>query len=307
TTAQRLAREFRAGVPFETLAVRNSTHPSGPSGGDMGFVPLFHIDEPVRSIVLGLKPGQLSEPIRTGDEYQLVLLSETRPNEKPIPPLGEFRQELEFRLKQQRRRDLANEFLTELRSRLEFNPEGLAILCRPPESITEAEREIPVAVKDGTKYVKVGRLLHVAARFPPALDTAMRHYTIKREVEEDLLYEEARSRGLDKKPDVTRALERRRADLLYQALYKQEVADRAQVTDQAVFDYWRANRDKFPNPDSSVVVGLVRNRLQTELRESLLRERLAELRAQARIKVNERLLATVRRDSPKPTHSRSRK
>ncbi len=307
TLAHRIAREFQAGVPFESLAVRYSVHPSGPAGGDMGYVSPFHIDEPVRSVVLGLKPGQLSEPIRTGDEYELVLLSDTRPSEKPVPPLGEFRQELEFRLKQQRRRDLATEFLANLRSRLEFNPAGLDILCRPVDSITEAEKEVPVAVKDGSKYVKVGRLLHVAARFPPALDTAMRHYAIKREVEEDLLYEEARSRGLDRKPEVTRALERRRADLLYEALYKQEVADRVEVTDAAVFDYWRTHRDKFPDPDSNAVVGLIRNRLQAELRDMRLQEYLAGLRSRARIEVNERLLATVRRDSLKPTRVRGRR
>ncbi len=307
TTARRLAREFQAGAPFETLAVRYSTHPSGASGGDIGFIPLLYIDEPIRSIVLGLKPGQLSEPIRTGEEYQLVLLVETRPTEKPIPPLGEFRQELEFRLKQQRRRNLANEFLNNLRGRLEFNPVGLDILCRQPESITEAEKEVPVAIKDGTKYVKVRRLLHIAARFPPALDTAIRHYAIKREIEEDLLYEEARNRGLDKNPDVTRAIERKRADLLYEALYKQEISDRIQVTDQEVFDYWRTNRDKFPDPDSNAVVSLIRNRLLAERRDSRLQEYLAELRGQANIKVNERLLANVRRSSPKSTQSRGEK
>jgi parvulin-like peptidyl-prolyl isomerase len=305
STARRIAREFHQGVPFETLAARHSVHPSRRAGGDLGFMPLFYIEEPARSVVLTLKPGQLSEPLPAGDEYQLVLLAETRPNEKPLPPLGEFRQELEFRLKQQRRRDLANQFLADLRGRLEFNSTGLAVLCRPVDSITEAEKEIPVAVKDASKYVKVGRLLHVAARFPPGLDSAMKQYAVRREVEEDLLYEEARERGLDRRPEVVQQLARKRADLLYEALFKKEVVDRLAVSDQAVFDYWRANRDKFPDPDSGLVVGMVRSRLQNEQREARLREYTAELRGRASIRINERLLETLRRDNPtKPRNAR---
>ena len=177
-------------------------------------------------------------PVLVDNGWQILLLVETRPNEQ-APPLGEFRQELEMRLKQQRRRELAQRFLADLRARLEYNPQGLEILkTRPVDSITDAEKEVPVAVKDGTKYVKVLRLLKVAARFPPDLDTAMKTYAVKREIEEDLIYQEALGRKLDRKPEVREQLARKRDDLLYQALFKKEVSDSLSVTNGDVFAYW---------------------------------------------------------------------
>jgi parvulin-like peptidyl-prolyl isomerase len=298
TAAGRIAAELRQGVPFETLALRHSVHHSARAGGDLGFMTQLYIDEPARSAVLGLKPGQCTEPQRVGNEFHILRLDETRPNQKPPPPLGEFRQELEFRLKQQRRRELAQQFLADLRARLEFRADGLAVFDKPADAITEAEKELAVAVKDGTKYVKVSRLLHIAARFPPELDTAMRHYAVKREVEEDLLYEEARSRGLDKKPAVAKQVQRKREDLLYEALYKQEIADKLAVTDEQVLEYWQANRDKFPDPDPKAAMGMLRNRLQTERRAAAAQAYTARLREGAKITVNQPVLATVRREGP---------
>jgi parvulin-like peptidyl-prolyl isomerase len=300
TLAQRIAADLDRGVPFETLAVRYSQHPSAQSGGDLGFIPELYIDEPMRSKVLLLKPGRHTAPTAVGQDWQVVLLVETRPNSN-VPPLGEFRQELEMRLKQQRRRELANNYLDDVRRRLEYDPKGLEVLTRKPvDSITDAEKELPVATKDGTKYVKVERLLKVAAKFPPGLDTAMKTYAVKREVEEDLLYQEALDRKLDRKPDVVQQLARRRDDVLYQALFKKEISDKLNVTDPDVLAYWHENRDKFPSPDSTAAAGMIRNRLLTGQREARLQEYLTGLRSKARIHVNEKLLATVRRELPRP-------
>ena len=301
STAQRLVQELDRGVPFETLAVRSSRHGSAANGGDVGFVPELYVEEPVRSRVLPLKPGQHTPPVLVDNGWQILLLVETRPNEQ-APPLSEFRQELEMRLKQQRRRELAQRFLADLRARLEYNPQGLEILkARPVDSITDAEKEVPVAVKDGTKYVKVLRLLKVAARFPPDLDTAMKTYAVKREIEEDLIYQEALGRKLDRKPEVREQLARKRDDLLYQALFKKEVSDSLSVTDGDVFAYWHQNRDKFPNPDSLAAAGMIRNRLLAERRQVRLQQYADRLRAAAKISINEKLLAAVKREPPKVT------
>jgi len=300
TLAQRVAADLDQGVPFETLAVRHSRHPSARSGGDLGFIPELYVDEPMQSKVLLLKPGQHTAPVQTDQDWEVVLLVETRPNAK-VPPFGEFRQELEMRLQQQRRRELANKYLETMRRRLEYDPRGLEVLSRKPvDSITDAEKELPVATKDGAKYVKVERLLKVAATFPPGLDTAMKAYAVKREVEQDLLYEDALNRKLDRKPDVVQQLARRRDDILYQALFKKEISDKLNATDADISAYWHENRDKFPNRDSTAAAGMIRSRLLNEQRQVRLQEYQSELRSKARIHVNEKLLATVRREPPKP-------
>jgi parvulin-like peptidyl-prolyl isomerase len=283
--------ELARGVPFESVAVRYSTHASSRVGGDLGFIPLLVVEEPLRSKVLPLQPGGMTEPIFFDNAWQIVQLVERRLADPPPPPLGEFRQELEMRLKQMRRRELANSFLSDLRSRLEFNPAGLDIMCRPLDSISEADKEVWVAIKDKQKYVKVGRLLHLVARFPAALDTAMRKYTVRRTVEEDLLYEEALEKKLDELPDVKAKLERKRQDLLYQALYKREVTDKVQVSDAAVAQYRAENQSNFVGADPAAVDGMIRFRLQSQARDSLLAALKERLRGAAKVKIDDRLLA----------------
>lgn len=282
--------ELAQGIPFESVAVRRSTHRSAPVGGDLGFTTLFVVEEPLRSRLIGLQPGGRSEPVWYDNSWQVAELLERRPADPPPPPLGEFRQELEMRLKQVRRRELANSFLADLRSRLEFNPVGMDIMCRPLESISEADKEVWVAIKDKQKYVKVARLLHLVNRFPAALDTAMKKYTVRRTVEEDLLYEEALEKKLDGLAEVKAKLEQKRADLLYQALYKREVTEAVRVSDEAVAAYFAENRGNFVNSDPAAVDGMIRFRLQAAQRDSLMAALKERLRAGAKVKIDDRML-----------------
>ncbi len=299
--ARQIAGELDKQVPFETLVGRHSVHPSARAGGDLGFAPELAVDEPLRSVVQALLPGEHSAPVRVGRNWQVVELVDRRPADPPPPPLGEMKQELEFRLKQQQRRRLANEYLDELRGRLEYNEAGLEILCKPVDSITPAEQEISVAVKDGSKYVKVARLLKVARRFPAGLDSAMRKYAVRREIEEDLLYEDGLERGLDKLPGVQEKLAAKRADLLYEALFQRQVIDRVNVTDDEIAAYFAQNQGNFPAGDLASVKGLIRNRLFEARRDSMASAFRAELRGRADVKVNDAVLAALstKRDKPK--------
>jgi peptidyl-prolyl cis-trans isomerase C len=300
--AQRLSKELDQGAVFESLAVKHSKHPSAAKAGDVGFVPLLRLDEPLRTRVQVLQPGQHTQPTPLENMWQIVMLAETRPTNPPPPPLGEYRQELEFRLKQQRRREIATQYLSDMRSRITYNPAGLDILCKPPDSITEADKEAAVAYKDKARYVKVSRLLSVAQRFPPMLDTAMKKYTVRRTIEEDLIYEDALRRGLDKAPDIVRKLADKREEVLYKALYKREIVDKLNVTDAEVMDYFRQNQQNFTSTDSNRVMGMIRSRLLTERREARLQEYLAGLKAKAKITINQAALAAVKKTTKAPVN-----
>jgi|GEM_PF-547884 len=299
--ARQISAELDKGVPFETLSARHSVHPAARSGGNLGFLPELAVDEPLRSVVLALKPGEHSGPVKAGRNWQVAQLEDRRPAEPPPPPLGEMKQELEFRLKQQQRRRLANEYLDKLRARLEFDEDGLNILTKPVDSITAEEQEHSVAVKDGSKYVKVSRLLKVARRFPAGLDTAMRKYAVRREIEEDLIYEDGLERGLDKLPQVQEKLDAKRDDLLYEALFKREVMDKVNVGDDEIRAYFEQNKGNFPGGDLSSVTGLIRNRIFEARRDSLAGAFRERMRAGAEVKVNAAALKTIplKREKPK--------
>jgi hypothetical protein len=231
--------------------------------------------------------------VKAGGGYQIVRLVDRKPADPQPPPFGEVRQELEFRLKEERRAKLANEYLERLRARLRYNPKGLDILAKPVDSITPAEEEEWVAIRDNSKYVKVGRLLAVARRFPPALDTGMRRYTVRREIQEDLLYDDALKRGLDKLPAVKKQLAERKRDLLYRALLKKEVSDQVAVPDTEVRRYYEEHKDKFPSGGFAGAEPPIRSRLTAEQRDKRLAEYREALRSRAKIEVYEAALKTV--------------
>jgi len=295
--ARRLAAELDQGAVFESLAARYSKHVTAAKAGDAGFAPLLSIDAPLRTRVMVLKPGQHTQPTPLGNAWQIAMLVEMRPASPGPPPLGEYRQEFEQRLKQLRRRELANEYMTGLRRRITYNPAGLDIMCKPLDSITEADREVAVAYKDKAQYVKVARLLSVAARFPASLDTAMKKYAVRRAIEEDLMYEDALRLGLNKAPDIARQLAAKREDVLYKALFKREISDKLVVSEAEVMDYFRQNRQNFPSPDSTRVAGMIRSRLLTERREARMQEYLAGLKAKAKMTIDRAALAALKKES----------
>jgi peptidyl-prolyl cis-trans isomerase C len=295
--ARRLAAELDQGAVFESLAGRYSKHASAVKDGDAGFMPLLYVDAPLRTRVMVLKPGQHTEPTRVANAWQIAMLVETRPADPGPPPLDQYRPEFEPRLKQLRRRELANEYLANLRQRVTYEPAGLDILCKPVDSITEADKDVAVAYRDNSKYVKVARLLPVAARFPAMLDSAMKKYAVRRAIEEDLMYEDALRMGLDKAPDIVRQLAAKREDVLYRTLFKREVIDKIDVSDAEVMDYFRQNRQNFTSPDSNRVAGMIRSRLLTERRDARMQEYLAGLKAKAKIAINDAALAAVKKEA----------
>ena len=305
TAASRILTELEQGVPFETLAVHNSTHSTAVRGGDIGFIPELYIEEPLRSAVLVLKPGEHTKPVKTDQTWQIMKLVETRPA-SPVPPAitdAEFRQQLEGRLKQQSRRELANKYLADMRARIEYNEPGVQILMtKPVDSMTEADKDVAVAIKDKKQYVKVARLLKVAAAFTPGLDTAMKRYGIQREIEDDLLYEDGLARGLDKAPDVKERMDRAREDQLYRALFQQEIASKVNVTDADILAYHAQNKDKFVEKDLAKATPYIRNVLMQQQRDTAYKAYVDGLRAKAKITIDEKLLKTVKHpvDKSKP-------
>ena len=298
--ARRLSAELDQGAVFESLAVKYSKHPTAARAGDAGFMPLLALDEPLRTKVAVLKPGQHTQPTQVDNAWQIVMLVETRPANPAPPPLDQYRPQLEQRLKQQQRREIANQYLADLRQRVTYNPAGLEIMCKPLDSITAGEKETAVAYKDKARYVKVARLLPVAARFPAMLDTAMKKYAVRRAIEEDLIYEDALHRGLDKLPDIRLRLKGTLSDVLFKALYKKEITDKLAVSDADVMDYFRQNRQNFTSPDSNQVANMIRSRLMNERRDARMKEYVAGLKAKAKITINQAALAALKKETKAP-------
>lgn len=88
------------GADFAAVARENSTGPSGPSGGELGWFSAGMMVEPFQQAVEKMEPGTVNpDPVETQFGWHVIRLNETRVKERPT--LDEVRAELEQELSQQ--------------------------------------------------------------------------------------------------------------------------------------------------------------------------------------------------------------
>jgi peptidyl-prolyl cis-trans isomerase C len=68
-----LEKKLKDGTPFEDLAQKFSTCPSGKRGGDLGSFRKGRMVKPFEEAAFGLQVGQVSSAVRTQFGYHLIL------------------------------------------------------------------------------------------------------------------------------------------------------------------------------------------------------------------------------------------
>jgi len=102
TTLQRI----QAGEDFAALASQLSEDPvSAQQGGDLGFFKRGEMVKPFEEMAFGLKPGVVSDPVRTDFGYHLIKVEEMQ--EAGYEPVEAVRAELRTRLAREEARRLA--------------------------------------------------------------------------------------------------------------------------------------------------------------------------------------------------------
>ncbi|TJZ86612.1 peptidylprolyl isomerase [Paracoccus hibiscisoli] len=90
--ATALKAEVEGGADFGDVAEANSTGPSGPNRGDLGWFSADQMVAPFAEAVSAMEPGQLSDPVQTEFGWHVIRLNETRLRE--APPLAEVRDQI---------------------------------------------------------------------------------------------------------------------------------------------------------------------------------------------------------------------
>jgi len=81
-TAQGLIEQLDGGADFAELAKANSTGPSGPNGGDLGFFQRDAMVPEFGDVAFTLEPGSYTEtPVKTQFGYHVILVEERRMTE----------------------------------------------------------------------------------------------------------------------------------------------------------------------------------------------------------------------------------
>lgn len=85
TLAERLVQQARGGTPFPALAQQFSQSPTAAVGGDLGWVLEGDLEDELDRVVGRLELNEVSDPIRTGAGYHILVMRGRRAAGAPDP------------------------------------------------------------------------------------------------------------------------------------------------------------------------------------------------------------------------------
>ena len=119
--AQEIRAKIVAGADFAEVAKAESNDPStNTKGGDLGFFKRGQLPPSIEEAAFALKPGEISQPVKTSMGYAVVKVEES----KPVKSFEELRPELERNV----RNEMARKYVEDLRAltKIEIDPEFVA-------------------------------------------------------------------------------------------------------------------------------------------------------------------------------------
>jgi len=101
------------GAKFAEIAQANSAGPTAAQGGDLEYFKRGTLSKQLEDQVFALKPGQITEPIRTNQGW--VILKVTEHTSEGVPPLKEVEPQIQERLYMTKMQPALRDYLTKLR------------------------------------------------------------------------------------------------------------------------------------------------------------------------------------------------
>ncbi len=106
--AEKLLKKIKGGADFAELAKKFSQDPgSKDKGGDLGSFPKGQMVKPFEEAAFSLKPGQVSDPVRTRFGYHIIKLEEKQ--EAGQEPFEDARKKIVEKLKKSKAQDIADD------------------------------------------------------------------------------------------------------------------------------------------------------------------------------------------------------
>jgi len=111
--ADDLLAQIRKGATFEDIAKKNSDGPSAAQGGDLGYFKRGALAKELEDTTFGMKPGDVSDVIRTKQGFVILKVSEHQ--QAGVPALKDVEPKVQDALYMQRLQPALRAYLTKLR------------------------------------------------------------------------------------------------------------------------------------------------------------------------------------------------
>jgi len=111
--ANQLLAEIQKGAKFEDVSKKNSDGPTAAQGGDLGFFKRGVLAKDLEDLTFGMKPGEVSKPIRTKQGF--VILKVTEHQMAGLPPMKDAEPKIQDALYYQKLQPALRSYLTKLR------------------------------------------------------------------------------------------------------------------------------------------------------------------------------------------------
>lgn len=111
--AKDLLSQIQKGAKFEDVAKKSSDGPTASQGGDLGYFKRGALAKELEDKTFAMKPGDVSDVIRTRQGYVLLKVSEH--TQAGVPPLKEIEPKVQEALYMQKLDPALREYLTKLR------------------------------------------------------------------------------------------------------------------------------------------------------------------------------------------------
>jgi peptidyl-prolyl cis-trans isomerase D len=121
--AQELLAQIRKGADFADLAKKNSDDSgSATQGGDLGFADASAYVKPFADVLFKMKPGEVSEPVRTEYGYHIIRMDELQPARGKT--LADSRAEIESDYRRDKAAEIFGDRQEQIQQKLEAGTSG---------------------------------------------------------------------------------------------------------------------------------------------------------------------------------------
>jgi hypothetical protein len=288
--------ELKKGVAFEAL-LKYSLDTLNQTG-DIGSFSAIAIPKEILATIKNLKAGEVTQPVKYADYYQVIKVIEHTKLDKPA--FAEVKEEIKSSLIRQKSMDEGDKFAKKLidDARIEYNDKGLDALVKPDSLLTPDDLNQWVVKKYDTSYVYV-KNVRSAVLYQFQMTQMPPKQLIDRVLVPDLIYEAATRAHADKFPGVKKNLASALDALIYQKFYSDMVIEKVAVDSAAVKAYFAQNQSQYPNQTFDQAYTVIYANLRDEKAKSLQTELYAGLRRkyEKEIKINEPGLGSVLKET----------